>query len=47
MADDAPPALAREFHFLAEKWTHLASELERAQLYRPDPPNVFPLERTR
>jgi hypothetical protein len=37
-----------EFQFLAEKWSRLASDLERAQVFRPDvPPNVVPLERAR
>lgn len=48
MAEDAPPALAREFESLAATWLRLAGELERAEAFRPDVlPNVIPLERAR
>jgi len=39
MASISPPALANEFHKLAQRWERLADDLERAQAFREGPPD--------
>jgi hypothetical protein len=36
MMANSPAALAKEFRRLADEWTRLAKDLERAQAFRPE-----------